>query len=187
MRERGVTVIANAGGVNPLACAREVVRLAPGLKVAVVLGDDVYPPHRRVPGEGLRDARYGYRRADRRDPRPHPERERLHRRVPAGGGAGHGRERGDRRALHRYRAGAGADGSPVRLDGGRLRQARGGHDRRTHHRMRRAVHRRQLPGGLADHSRHGEHRLPDRRGGARRQLRGDEARGGRRARVASIR
>ena len=43
IRERGVTVIANAGGVNPVACAREVVRLAPGLKVAVVLGDDVYP------------------------------------------------------------------------------------------------------------------------------------------------
>jgi hypothetical protein len=43
LRERGITVIANAGGVNPVACAREVVRLAPGLKVAVVLGDDVYP------------------------------------------------------------------------------------------------------------------------------------------------
>src|SRR5581483_12099613 len=28
-------------GVNPAACAREVVKLAPGLKVAVVLGDDV--------------------------------------------------------------------------------------------------------------------------------------------------
>jgi hypothetical protein len=43
IRERGVRVIANAGGVNPVACAREVVRQAPGLKVAVVLGDDVYP------------------------------------------------------------------------------------------------------------------------------------------------
>ena len=43
IRKRGVKVIANAGGVNPVACAREVVRLAPGLKVAVVLGDDVYP------------------------------------------------------------------------------------------------------------------------------------------------
>jgi hypothetical protein len=43
IRERGVRVIANAGGVNPVACAREVVRLGPGLKVAVVLGDDVYP------------------------------------------------------------------------------------------------------------------------------------------------
>jgi len=41
IRERHVRVIANAGGVNPLACAREVVRVAPGLKVAVVLGDDV--------------------------------------------------------------------------------------------------------------------------------------------------
>ncbi len=41
MRERGVKVIANAGGVNPLACADEVRRLAPGLKVAVVLGDDI--------------------------------------------------------------------------------------------------------------------------------------------------
>jgi hypothetical protein len=43
IRERGVKVIANAGGVNPVACAREVVRVAPGLKVAVVLGDDVLP------------------------------------------------------------------------------------------------------------------------------------------------
>jgi hypothetical protein len=42
LRERGIKVIANAGGVNPVACAREVVRLAPGLKVAVVLGDDVF-------------------------------------------------------------------------------------------------------------------------------------------------
>jgi hypothetical protein len=36
-------VIANAGGVNPLACARAVLKAAPGLKVAVVEGDDVYP------------------------------------------------------------------------------------------------------------------------------------------------
>ncbi len=42
IRDRGVRVIANAGGVNPVACAREVLRLAPGLKVAVVLGDDVF-------------------------------------------------------------------------------------------------------------------------------------------------
>ncbi len=42
LRERNVKVIANAGGVNPAACAREVVRLAPGLKVAVVEGDDIY-------------------------------------------------------------------------------------------------------------------------------------------------
>jgi Acyclic terpene utilisation family protein AtuA len=42
IRERGVRIVANAGGVNPIACAREVVRLAPGLKVAVVTGDDVF-------------------------------------------------------------------------------------------------------------------------------------------------
>lgn len=42
IKERGVCVIANAGGVNPVACAREVRRLAPELKVAVVLGDDVF-------------------------------------------------------------------------------------------------------------------------------------------------
>ncbi len=51
---------------------------------------------------------------------------------------------------------------------GRLRQARRRHHRRPHHRMRRAVHRRQLPGGLADHPRHGQHRLPHRRSRARR-------------------
>jgi hypothetical protein len=42
IRERGVRIVANAGGVNPVACAREVLRLAPDLKVAVVTGDDVY-------------------------------------------------------------------------------------------------------------------------------------------------
>ena len=36
-------MIANAGGVNPLACARAVLQEAQGLKVAVVSGDDVYP------------------------------------------------------------------------------------------------------------------------------------------------
>jgi hypothetical protein len=41
IRHRNIRVIANAGGVNPIACAREVRRLAPDLKVAVVLGDDI--------------------------------------------------------------------------------------------------------------------------------------------------
>jgi len=41
IRERHVRILANAGGVNPIACAKEVRRLAPGLKVAVVLGDDI--------------------------------------------------------------------------------------------------------------------------------------------------
>ncbi len=41
VRDRKVRVIANAGGVNPIACAHEVRRLAPDLKIAVVLGDDI--------------------------------------------------------------------------------------------------------------------------------------------------
>ncbi len=41
LREGHIKVLANAGGLNPLACAREVRRLAPELKMAVVLNDDV--------------------------------------------------------------------------------------------------------------------------------------------------
>ncbi len=41
LQERRIKVIANAGGVNPVACARAVLKAAPGLRVAVVLGDDV--------------------------------------------------------------------------------------------------------------------------------------------------
>ena len=42
LRERGIKVFANAGGVNPTACARAVMEAAPGLRVAVVQGDDVF-------------------------------------------------------------------------------------------------------------------------------------------------
>jgi hypothetical protein len=42
LRDRGIRVIANAGGVNPAACARAVLKAAPGLTVAVVHGDDVF-------------------------------------------------------------------------------------------------------------------------------------------------
>jgi len=41
MLDRNVRVIANAGGVNPVACAEAVRKAAPGIKVAIVLGDDV--------------------------------------------------------------------------------------------------------------------------------------------------
>jgi hypothetical protein len=63
MRERGIKVIANAGGVNPAACAREVIRLAPGLKVAVVLGDDVFGRIDEFLGKG-----YEMRDMDTREP-----------------------------------------------------------------------------------------------------------------------
>src|SRR5580700_9778713 len=42
LRDRSIKVVANAGGVNPTACARAVLKAAPGLKVAVVHGDDVF-------------------------------------------------------------------------------------------------------------------------------------------------
>ena len=42
LKERNIKVVANAGGVNPSACARAVLKAAPGLKVAVVHGDDVF-------------------------------------------------------------------------------------------------------------------------------------------------
>jgi hypothetical protein len=42
LKERNIKVVANAGGVNPVACAHAVLKAAPGLKVAVVHGDDVF-------------------------------------------------------------------------------------------------------------------------------------------------
>jgi hypothetical protein len=42
LRGRNIKVVANAGGVNPTACARAVLKGAPDLRVAVVHGDDVF-------------------------------------------------------------------------------------------------------------------------------------------------
>jgi hypothetical protein len=39
--DRGIRVVANAGGVNPISCARAIKELAPSLKIAAVLGDDI--------------------------------------------------------------------------------------------------------------------------------------------------
>jgi len=41
LRQKRIRVVSNAGGLNPGACAREVLRRAPGLKVAIVKGDNV--------------------------------------------------------------------------------------------------------------------------------------------------
>jgi hypothetical protein len=47
IKERGIKVVANAGGVNPLACKKALEAVAEkagiALKVAVVLGDDLLP------------------------------------------------------------------------------------------------------------------------------------------------
>ncbi|HKD08209.1 MAG TPA: acyclic terpene utilization AtuA family protein [Bryobacteraceae bacterium] len=42
LKSRNIKVVANAGGVNPAACAKAVLKAAPDLKVAVVHGDDVF-------------------------------------------------------------------------------------------------------------------------------------------------
>jgi len=41
LKQKRIRVVTNAGGLNPAACAREVLRRAPGLKVAIVTGDAV--------------------------------------------------------------------------------------------------------------------------------------------------
>ena len=59
LKDRNIKVVANAGGVNPAACAYAVLHAAPGLKVAVVHGRRCFPSHRRISRQRLRDARHG--------------------------------------------------------------------------------------------------------------------------------
>ena len=58
-KERGIRLIANAGGVNPAACARALEKLAEELgvaaKIAVVSGDDVMPLVAALRGRGVTD------------------------------------------------------------------------------------------------------------------------------------
>ena len=54
---QGICVVSNAGGINPLACARALEALAKEMglspRIAVVLGDDVMPLLPRIRGEGV--------------------------------------------------------------------------------------------------------------------------------------
>jgi len=58
-RERGIKLVANAGGVNPAACARALEKLAAELgvavKVAVVDGDDLMPLLPELHERGVKD------------------------------------------------------------------------------------------------------------------------------------
>ena len=119
------------------------------------------------------------------DPRQGPVRQRLSRgrplvealnRVP-----NHRRRPPDRHGLDARSADA-----RVRLEVRRLGPCLCGNDRGPHHRMRCSVDRRQLPVRLAEHPRHGEHRLPDRRSLARRQLHRHQTRRHRRPRQYSV-
>ena len=103
IRDKNIRVIANAGGVNPIACAREVRRLAPDLKVAVVLGDDILD---RI--DELIAAGHELRNMDTNEPiatirRHDPERKRLYWRVPVGRSFSDRRKRGHYRTLRRRR------------------------------------------------------------------------------------
>ncbi len=177
--EREVRVIANAGGVNPVACAREVRRVAPSLKVAVVLGDDVFGrlDEFLAAGHAMKNMETGEPLTTIRD------------RIlsanayigafPLAEALAAGRRRGDCGPLHRYSAVARSHDSSFRLEAGRMGQTCGRNNCRTYCRMRRAMHWRKLPGGLAEHSGHGEHRLSDHRGRAGRALQYHQARGNR--------
>lgn len=61
LKDRNIKVVANAGGVNPTACAQAVLKAAPGLRVAVVHGDDVFDRIDEFLGKGyeMRDMETG--------------------------------------------------------------------------------------------------------------------------------
>ena len=103
---RGIKVVCNAGGVNPLACrdavAKELAAQGIDLKVAAVIGDDILSQIDELRAEGIKEVQSGAPAAaqDR-------HRQRLYRRLPDRGRARRrGRHRGDR-PRRRQRAGAG--------------------------------------------------------------------------------
>lgn len=59
IKERGIRIVSNAGGVNPLACRDSLLRAAGAagvdLRVAVVLGDDVLPLAQELRRDGVHD------------------------------------------------------------------------------------------------------------------------------------
>ena len=119
-----------------------------------------------------RHPRDGYRRRAAGEDRQH---ERLSRRLPDRPRARRRRRRGDHRPLRRFGGDAGRADPCLRLEHGRSRRARGRHAVRPHHRMRRAVQRRQLH-RLAAGAGLRRHGLPGRRGRGRRLVRAGQAR-----------
>ena len=181
--ERGIGVVTNAGGVNPVECAGAVAeagrRAGVGGARADRRGDRRRPhgPARRTSRFGSSPAQHGDRAAPGRGPRPGAERERL------SGGAAHrrrARRGGHRRGhgpFHRHRAHLRSHGECVRLVLGRLGHAgeRGG--RGAHQRVRSAGQRRELLGRVVVHSRSCRRRLPHHRGELRREFRRHQAPG----------
>ena len=177
--EKKIKVVTNAGGVNPQACRDAVLKACEAagvkLKVAVVLGDDLLPRADELRAAGIREMDTGAEL-----PAEDRQHERLSRRLPDRPRAGRRRRRGDHRPLRRFGGDAGRADPRLRLDAGRSRPARRRHAVRPHHRMRRAVQRRQLH-RLAAGAGLRQHGLSHRRGVERRRLRALQARRHRRA------
>ena len=180
--ERGIKVISNAGGVNPLACKAAVEKLADELgigdrvRVGVVLGDDIYdrlddliaggqPLANMDTGRPLSDERANVLSANV-----------YLGAAPVVQGPGARRQRRHHRPGDRHRRDPGPDDPRVRLGRRRLGPARRRDRRRPHHRVRDPVHRRQLH-RLAEGEEPLQPRLPPRRGLRRRDVHGHQASG----------
>ncbi len=119
--DRGVRVIANAGGVNPPACAAAVRdgarKRGKTLRIGVVTGDDLLPRLDELTGGGPCAREHGYRRAARLGTRSRALGERVHRLQADRRSAFPRRAGSDHWPLDRYRAHDGADQIRVRLEG----------------------------------------------------------------------
>ena len=189
--DRRIRVIANAGGVNPAACRDAVLEVAKRqgieIKVATVAGDDIMGRlddfiargvelKNMETGEPLSAIRAQVQSANV-----------YFGAFPVAEALAQGAQIVITGRVHRYRPGARADDSRIWMEGRRLGQARRGNHRRPHRGMRRAMHRRKLPGGLGNHPEPGRHRLSDHRSRARRHFRITKHAGtGGRVTVASV-
>jgi len=130
LKDRNIKVVANAGGVNPSACAHAVLKAAPGLKVAVVHGTTSSTASMNFSRKVTRCAIWTP--AIRSRPfaiASCPQR--LYRRFPLAEALDTGADIVIADAPPTPRS-PGAHGAQVRLEARRLEQAGGGHDRRTH-------------------------------------------------------
>ena len=159
--ERGVRIVANAGGLNPAGLAERLREVARGL------GLDPAVAH--VEGDDLR-ARAARARPGRRADRQRLPRRLRHRRRPAR----RRRHRGHRPG-HRRLPGRRAGGRALRLDAHVVRRAGRRRRRRARPGVRHPGHRRQLLGLPAPAAPRPAARLPARRARRRRLVRRHQA------------
>ena len=184
--ERGVKVVANAGGLNPAGLAAKLTELSGRLglntQVAYLTGDDLIPVlgDLQAAGHDLVNLDTGVAAGQGGPAGGH--RQRLPRRLGHHRGAAGRRGRGGLPPGHRREPGHRARRLVARLAPGRLgRPGRRGR-RRARHRVRPAGDRRQLQLPGRDHQ-PPLPRVPDRRGRRGRQQRHHQARRHRRRRL----